>query len=247
MFYVGCAGSFDARSKRVTAAIASILDSAGISWGILGQEEMCCGDSLRRTGNEYVFEKMAKANVNFFRTKGVRKVIVECPHCLNTLKNDYRQFGADFEVVHHSEFIYQLMQEGRLKIKSLYELGKVVFHDSCYLGRYNNTYEAPRQVLAKTGNLPIEMTRNYDRSFCCGAGGGRMWMEETLGKRINIERVEEALKLEPDKICVCCPYCMTMMEDGVKYKEVAGKVEVLDLAEIVAWSLSKGKAQCGDS
>ena len=240
LFFVGCAGAFDARSKRVTIAIANILEAAGISWGILGKDEKCCGDNLRRLGNEYVFEKMVKENVSLFQKKGVKKVITECPHCYNTLKNDYRQYGIELEVIHHSELINQLIQQGRLKVNSVADTGKVILHDSCYLGRYNSVYEAPRQALeAVTGKPPLEMERHHDRSFCCGAGGGRMWMEETLGKRINIERTEEALRKDPETICVCCPYCMTMFEDGIKSKNEVGKVEVLDLAEIVSRSLKK--------
>lgn len=240
LFFVGCAGSFDARSKRVTIAIASILDAAGISWGILGKDEKCCGDTLRRLGNEYVFEKMAKENVSLFQSKGVKKVITECPHCYNTLKNDYRQFGIELEVIHHTELISQLIQQGRLKVNGAANTGKVILHDSCYLGRYNSVYAAPRQALeAVTGNPPLEMERHHERSFCCGAGGGRMWMEETRGKRINIERTEEALRQDPNMICVSCPYCLTMFEDGIKSKNEVGKVEVLDLAEIVLKSLKK--------
>jgi len=241
LFYVGCFGSFDTRSKKVTTAIAEILNAAGVSWGILGKDEYCCGDSLRRLGNEFVFDKMAKANVNLFKQKGIQKVIVECPHCYNTLKNDYRQYGIELEVVHHSEFIDQLIQQGRLKLNQGGGLGNVVLHDSCYLGRYNSLYQAPRHVIAAaTGTGPREMDRHHDRSFCCGAGGGRMWMEESLGKRINIERVEEALRKNPNTISVCCPYCMTMFEDGLKDKNVADKVKVLDIAEIVAQNLPKG-------
>ncbi|MHB8104979.1 MAG: (Fe-S)-binding protein, partial [Dehalococcoidales bacterium] len=238
LFYVGCAGAFDARNRRTTLSMAKILDKAGISWGTLGRDEMCCGDSLRRLGNEYVFDRMAQANIKMFAEKGVKKIITQCPHCFSTLKNDYQQYGVKLEVVHHTEFINSLIQEGKLKLNPTAELGKLVFHDSCYLGRYNGVFDAPRQVIAAaTGNAPCEMERNRDKGFCCGAGGGRMWMEEKEGSLINIARVEEALTKEPNTVCVACPYCMTMFDDGLKDKEAADKVQVLDLAEIVAKAL----------
>jgi Fe-S oxidoreductase len=238
LFYVGCFGAFDARSRRVTLAITRILDAAGISWGILGKDEMCCGDSLRRLGNEFVFDLLAKDNVKMFQERGVKKVITECPHCYSTLKHDYRQYGAQLDVVHHTELINDLIEKDKLKLNQTVDLGKVVFHDSCYLGRYNGIYQAPRKAIASvTGQTPQEMERHYDKSFCCGAGGGRMWMEESTGTRINIARVEEALKLDPRTLSVCCPYCMTMFEDGLKDKQATDKVQVLDVAEIVANAL----------
>lgn len=238
LFYVGCYGAFDARSRRVTLALSRILNASGVSWGILGKEEMCCGDSLRRLGNEFVFDRMVKDNIKMFNERGIKKVITQCPHCYSTLKNDYRQYGIELEVIHHSELINNLIQEGKLRLNEAKDLGKVVFHDSCYLGRYNSVYEAPRRVVGSaTGQLPTEMERNHDKSFCCGAGGGRMWMEESTGKRINVARVEEALKENPATVCVCCPYCMTMFEDGLKDKNADAKVQVLDVAEIVARAL----------
>jgi Fe-S oxidoreductase len=238
LFYVGCFGAFDARSRRVTQAIARILNASGISWGILGKDELCCGDSLRRLGNELVFDRMAKDNVKMFKERDVKKIVTECPHCFNTLKNDYRQYGAELEVIHHTELLNSLLQSGRLKLNGGKDLGKVVFHDSCYLGRLNMIYEAPRQVVASvTGRAPTEMERHHDKSFCCGAGGGRMWMEEGIGKRINVARVEEALSKDPRTICVCCPYCMTMFADGLKDRKADDRVQVLDLAEIVAEAL----------
>ena len=238
LFYVGCFGAFDARSRKVTLAMARILDASGISWGILGKDELCCGDSLRRLGNEFVFDSMAKENVKMFKEMGVKKVIAQCPHCNTTLKNDYRQYGADLEVVHHTELIDNLLKEGKLKLSGDGNLGNVVFHDSCYLGRYNDIYEAPRNaVTATAGRIPLEMERNHGNSFCCGAGGGRMWLEESIGQRININRVEEALAKDPQTICVSCPYCMTMFEDGLKDKNATERVKVLDVAEIVARTL----------
>ncbi len=240
LFFVGCAGSFDARNKQVTLALAHVLDAAGVSWGILGKDEKCCGDSLRRLGNEYVFDSIARENIKSFQAKGVTKIITQCPHCFNTLKNDYAQYGAKFEVMHHSDLIAQLVSSGKLSLKTNSELGKVTIHDSCYLGRYNHVYAQPRQLVASsTGTAPVEMPRNTERSFCCGGGGGRMWMEESRGKRINLERVQESLKTKADTIAVCCPYCLTMFEDGIKDEKADKTVKVLDVAEIVARSLGK--------
>ena len=181
LFYVGCAGAFDSRNKQVSLALKTILNAAGISWGILGKDEKCCGDSLRRLGNEFIFEKMAKENVKLFQEKGVKKVITQCPHCFSSLKNDYKQYGLELEVVHHSELINKLLEEGKLRVnQKVMDLGKIVFHDSCYLGRHNDIYDAPRKAIkTTTGMAPTEMERNKKNSFCCGAGGGRMWMEET--------------------------------------------------------------------
>jgi Fe-S oxidoreductase/nitrate reductase gamma subunit len=238
LFYTGCFGAFDARSRRVSLAISRILDVAGISWGILGKDELCCGDSLRRLGNEYVFDSMARENIRIFKEKGIKKIITLCPHCYNTLKNDYRQYGVELEVIHHTELIHDLIRSNKLELSASYDPGRVVFHDSCYLGRYNGIYEAPRKVIASiTGRVPAEMERSYDRSFCCGAGGGRMWMEESTGKSINVVRIEEALKKDPGMICVCCPYCLTMFEDGLKGVKADDKIQVLDLAEIVSNAL----------
>ncbi|KAF0219224.1 MAG: hypothetical protein FD174_2310 [Geobacteraceae bacterium] len=238
LFYVGCAGSFDSRQKHVSVALATILNEAEVSWGILGKEEQCCGDSLRRLGNEYVFDKMARENVRLFQEKGIKKVITQCPHCFSTLKNDYKQYGLELEVVHHSELINDLLKAGKLNLsQKVTDLGRVLFHDSCYLGRHNDVYEAPREIIAAaTGAPPVEMERTRNNSFCCGAGGGRMWMEEFIGTRINLNRVEEALRKNPDTICVACPYCMTMFEDGLKDK-LAGQTRVRDVAEVVAEGL----------
>lgn len=234
LFYTGCAGSLDTRNKRNTEAIARILNAAGVSWGTFGKDEKCCGDSARRLGNEYLFDKMAKENIKAMNDAGVKKIIVECPHCYNTIKNDYKQFGADFEVIHHAELIMQLIESGKLKLKNKADVGKIVFHDSCYLGRYNNIFEQPRKLIeVATGKAPMEMDRNKSLSFCCGAGGGRMWMEETSGTRINMNRVTEAVKNDPDAICVCCPYCVTMMEDGLTDIKAPEKVKVLEISELI--------------
>ncbi|MBM3183023.1 MAG: (Fe-S)-binding protein, partial [Chloroflexi bacterium] len=240
LFYVGCYGAFDARSRRVSAAVANILNRAGISWGILGKDELCCGDSLRRLGNEYVFDQMVKANIKLFADKGIKKLITQCPHCFSTFKNDYRQYGIELEVIHHTEFIEQLLRDNRLKLNGAVDLGNIVFHDSCYLGRYNQIYQAPRHVIsAVTGQKPLEMKRHRKNSFCCGAGGGRMWLEESTPQKIYQARTEEALEHSPSAVCVCCPYCMTMFEDGLKDKGALGRVNVLDLAEIVERALQE--------
>lgn len=238
LFYIGCAGALDARARRVTMANAAILDAAGVSWGTLGKEELCCGDSLRRLGNEYVFDRMARENIRCFAEKGVKKIVTQCPHCFSTLKNDYRQFGAEIEVVHHTELLHDLIASGRLQLSHREAPGRIVFHDSCYLGRYNDIYEAPRALIAAAGGQVLEMPRHRDRAFCCGGGGGQMWMEESPGREsIHAARTEEALGLSPATIAVCCPYCLTMFEDGLKEKGMAGKIEVMDIAELVAKAL----------
>jgi Fe-S oxidoreductase len=235
LLYVGCAGSFDARAKQVTLALARLMDRGGISWGILGKDEQCCGDSLRRLGNEYVFDKLARGNAAIFRELGVGKVIVLCPHCLSTLKNDYRQYGLELEVCHHSQLLVQLVRDGRLRLpEGAASPGKLVYHDSCYLGRHNGVYDDPRQVITlSTGSEPTELPRSRENGFCCGAGGGRMWLEEFSGERINRVRAAEALAQHPDTICTACPYCLTMMDDGVKDLK-GGAVRVKDVAEIMA-------------
>lgn len=233
LFFVGCAGAFDSRSRKTTQALAKIFTKAGLSWGILGSQEKCCGDPLRRLGNEYVFDQLARENVELFRKHGIRHIITFCPHCFSTLKNDYAQFGGDFQVSHHTQIVAELIRQGRIKLAGRRE-EPIVFHDSCYLGRYNGVYQEPRQVLAAaTGRPPLEMPRRLDRSFCCGAGGGRMWMDEDVGQATYLERTREALALKPATICVACPYCMTMFEDGLRDENAVGKVQVKDVAEIV--------------
>ncbi|MCS7281292.1 MAG: heterodisulfide reductase-related iron-sulfur binding cluster [Desulfobacterota bacterium] len=235
LFFVGCAGSFDSRTKRVAVSVADTLNHMGVDFGILGVEEKCCGDSARRLGNEYLFEKLAIQNVETFKKYNVKKIICYCPHCYSTLKNDYKQYGLELEVFHYTEVIWDNLKAIELDPTKIKHLGKIIFHDPCYLGRYNGIYEAPRNLLKKAvGGRIYEMDRNYDKSFCCGAGGGRMWMEEDPEKRVNIERTKEALSKNPQTIAVSCPYCMTMFEDGLKDLNVSGKVRVFDVAEIVA-------------
>jgi Fe-S oxidoreductase len=241
LFYIGCAGTFDSRQKAVTVAIATVLNLAGVSWGVLGKEERCCGDSARRLGNEYLFDQMARQNVEIFTSRKVTKVITQCPHCFNTLKNDYRQYGLELQVLHHSEVLGRLLAEGKVKPnRQVTALGQVLYHDSCYLGRHNGIYDEPRRAIAAmTGEAPVEAPRNRANAFCCGAGGGRMWMEEGVGERINVERVGEAisaLQAGPSTVCVACPYCLTMFEDGLKDKGV-DNIRVMDVAEVVAEGL----------
>jgi Fe-S oxidoreductase len=239
LFFVGCAGAFDSRNKRVVLAVAHTLQAAGVSFGILGLEERCCGDSLRRLGNEFVFEKMAIDNVRLFKKYHVQKILCYCPHCYSTLKNDYKQYGLDAEVYHHSEFLSGLVCQGRLPLKPYENKTRVVFHDSCYLGRTNGLFDPPRELLEyAVGRKPVEMDRIREKSFCCGAGGGRMWMEEEPENRMNIRRVREALTKEPEVIAVNCPYCMTMFEDGLKDLKAGNGIKVLDIAEIVASQIS---------
>jgi Fe-S oxidoreductase len=234
LFFVGCSGALDSRNRQTSAALAKIFNRVGISWGILGSREKCCGDPLRRLGNEYVFDQLARENVELFKRHGIRKVITFCPHCFNTMKNDYAQFGANFEVVHHTQFIADLIRQGRLRLSGRNE-ERIVLHDSCYLGRYNGVLEEPREVItaATGGTPPLEMPRHRRSSFCCGAGGGRMWMDEDIGQATNRERTREALALNPSTISVACPYCMTMFEDGLRDENAAGKVKVKDVAELV--------------
>ena len=239
LLFVGCSGAFDARNKQVTVALTRVLDAAGVSYGILGKDEKCCGESVRRLGNEYLFDLMARESVQQFQSKGVTKVITQCPHCFNTLKNDFRQYGLELEVVHHSEFIKGLLDQNKLPLgPHLRELGSVVLHDSCYLGRHNGVYDAPRDAIREVTGAPVrEMDRNRENAFCCGAGGGRMWLEEHEGTPINRNRVKEAISMKPDTICVSCPFCMTMFEDGLKEIDKSS-ASVKDIAEIVALGLS---------
>lgn len=238
LFFVGCAGSFDARYKSVTISFAKIMQEANIDFAILGKEEKCNGDVARRLGNEYLAQTSIKKSIETFKKYNVKKIVTTCPHCFNVFKNEYPQFGGNYEVIHHTEFIFKLIESGKIKLsKSLKET--VTYHDSCYIGRYNDNYESPRKSLnAIDGINLVEMQRSKDKGFCCGAGGGRMFLEETVGKRINIERVEEALSLSPTTIATACPFCMTMINDGLKSKEVTDKVKVQDISELVSNSLN---------
>lgn len=233
LLWVGCAGSYDDRNKKVLRSFASILKKASIRFAILGTEEQCTGDPARRIGNEYLYQTLAKANVETLNKYSVKRIVTACPHCFNTIKNEYKDFGGNYEVFHHSQFIARLISEGKIKpTKSLDET--ITFHDSCYLGRWNNIYDQPRDVIqALPTARMIEMSNHHDQSMCCGAGGGRMWMEEKIGKRVNIARTEQALATKAGIIASSCPFCMTMMSDGLKSKEMQNKVRVMDIAELV--------------
>ncbi len=233
LYWVGCAGAFDDRCKEVAASLVRVLQESGVTFGILGKEERCCGDFARRTGNEYLFQVLVRKNIEILKKCKVKKILTSCPHCYNTFKNEYPQFGGEFEVIHHSEYIAELIKEGNLKLSK--ELDKTIsYHDPCYLGRHNGLYEAPREILKLiTGIKTIELERSRDRSFCCGAGGGRYWMEE-YGKRINETRIDEVIEVKPDIITTACPYCLIMLEEGIKAKEeVSGELKALDIIEIV--------------
>jgi Fe-S oxidoreductase len=233
LLWVGCAGSFDDRSKKVSKSLVGILQKAGISFAILGVEEKCTGDFARKVGNEMLFQMMAKENIETLNNYKVKKIITACPHCLNTLKHDYPQLGGNYEVIHHTEFIDQLVKAGKIKLKQSLA-GTLTYHDPCYLGRYNNIYDEPRSILKSVSNGVFkELGRHGRESFCCGAGGGRMWMEETIGKRIYLERSEEIVGLKIKSVAVGCPFCLTMIEDGMKELGKEEQIKTLDIAEIV--------------
>ena len=237
VFWVGCAGSFDDRNKRVTRAFISILNAVGIKFAVLGTEEACTGDPARRAGNEFLFQMQAMNNIQVLNGYGVKKIVTACPHCFNTIKNEYPELGGNYEVIHHSQFLQQLIQDGKVTLEGggSFKGRKITYHDSCYLGRANNVYEAPRAVLEALDADLIEMKRCRTTGLCCGAGGAQMFKEPESGNRdINIERTEEALATGATTIAVACPFCMTMMSDGVKNKEREGDVKVRDLAELIA-------------
>ncbi|RKY93625.1 MAG: Fe-S oxidoreductase, partial [Ignavibacteriae bacterium] len=233
LFWVGCAGSFDDRYKKVSQSFAKLMQKANIDFRILGTEEKCNGDTARRLGNEYLAQMMMQENVETLNNYKVKKIVTACPHCFHSLKNEYKQFGGNYEVFHHSGLIDQMITEGKIVLKGN-ENKNVVYHDSCYLGRYNQVYEPPRNTLNKISGVNLlEMARNKDKGFCCGAGGGRMFLEDEEGGKINNERTREALETNPDTIASACPFCMTMMTDGVKHFEKSEEVEVKDIAEII--------------
>ena len=240
LFWVGCAGSFDVRSQKITKAFATILNKVEIKYAILGKEEMCTGDPARRSGNEFLFQMMAYNNIQLLNGYGIKKIVTTCPHCFNTLKNEYPELGGHYEIIHHTTFLQQLIDEGKIKLKESgsFKGKKISYHDSCYLGRSNNIYEAPRKVLEALDAELIEMKRCCTNGLCCGAGGAQMFKEDEKGNtRINIERTDEALETGASVIAAACPFCNTMMTDGVKNKEKENEVQVLDIAELIEQSL----------
>ena len=236
LFWVGCAGSFDDRAKKITKAFVKILNHLDYKFAVLGAEESCSGDPAKRAGNEFLFQMQAMANIEVMNAYDVKRIVTTCPHCFNTIKNEYPELGGKFEVVHHTQFLQSLIDEGRLTIEgNAFKGKKITFHDPCYLGRANDVYEAPRSLIEKLDAELVEMKRCKTRGFCCGAGGAQMFKEPEKGsKDVNIERTEEALETKPDIIATGCPFCNTMMTDGVKNKEKEAEVEVLDLAEMIA-------------
>ncbi|MDF2630832.1 MAG: putative iron-sulfur cluster-binding protein [Symbiobacteriaceae bacterium] len=238
LFWPGCSGAFDQRGQKIVRSIVQLLEAAGVSYAILGKEEKCTGDSARRAGNEMLFQQLAMENIETLKGYGVKKIITHCPHCLNTFVNDYRQMGFEVEVVHHTQLLDRLVKDGRLKPVAPVA-ATVAYHDSCYLGRYGGEYEAPRELLQAIPGVQIkEMERNRETSMCCGAGGAQMWMEEHHGTRINIDRTRQALATGAETVATNCPFCMTMMSDGVAAEDQAGSVQVLDVAEMLLKSVT---------
>ena len=239
LFFVGCSGSYDQRAQKITRAFATILNKVEINYAILGKEEMCNGDPARRAGNEFLFQMMAYQNIELFKTYGIKKIVTACPHCFNIFKNEYPALGGNYEVIHHATLIQQLIDEGKIVMKEegTFKGRKITYHDSCYLGRANNIYEAPRKVLEALDVELVEMKRSKSNGFCCGAGGAQVFKEEEKGTtRVSTERTKEAIGTGAKIIASNCPFCMTMLSDGVKENE-REDVEVLDLAELVAQSM----------
>ncbi len=237
LFWVGCAGSFDERAQKITKDIAKILHHVGLKFAILGTEESCTGDPAKRAGNEFLFQMQAMANIELLNAYDIKKIVTGCPHCFNTIKNEYPELGGNYEVIHHTQLIQGLIDEGKLKASNgeFFKGKKITYHDPCYLGRANGVYEAPREILQQLDADLVEMKRCKTNGLCCGAGGAQMFKEPEKGnKDINVERVEEALSLNPNIIAAGCPFCMTMLSDGVKHFEKENEVQVLDLAEITA-------------
>lgn len=237
LFWVGCSGSFDDRAKKITKALVKILNAANVKFAVLGTEEMCTGDPAKRAGNEFLFQMQAMQNIQVLNGYEIKKIVTACPHCFNTLKNEYPELGGNYEVVHHSQFVQSLIDSGKLKLKDGGEFKgkKITFHDPCYLGRGNDVYEAPRELIMKLDAELVEMKRCKQKGFCCGAGGAQMFKEAENGnKEVNIERTEEALELKPNIIATGCPFCNTMMTDGVKNFNKENEVKVLDIAELIA-------------
>jgi len=236
LYWVGCVASLDDRVRKIAKSVATIMNKAGVSFGVLGPEEKCCGDPLRRTGNEYQYQEMAEGNVELLKELGVKKIVTACPHCFNTLKNDYAQLGLTIPVYHHTQFIAELMKQGKISVSPTVE-GITTYHDPCYLGRVNGEFDDPRALVnAVKKDQFVELGRNRDEGFCCGGGGGRIWMEEHH-LRINHLRMDEAIDASASTVVTACPYCLIMMEDAIKDKEKSETMKALDISEIVARGL----------
>lgn len=234
LFWVGCAGSFDARNIKVSVSFAKIMQKAGIEFRILGSEEKCNGDTARRLGNEYLAQLLMSENSEILKKYGIKKIVTACPHCYNSLKNEYKQFGGNFEVIHHSELIAQLIKEKRIELKNNESEKFTTYHDSCYLGRYNGIYEEPREIINSIPNMRfLELDRIESKGFCCGAGGGQMFIDDNNEERINLNRTKEIIEKKVDQVCTACPFCMTMLSDGLKHYQANEKIQVLDISEIV--------------
>ncbi len=239
LFWVGCAGSFDQRAQKITGALVQILNHAGVKFAVLGTEESCTGDPARRAGNEFLFQMLAQNNIAVLNGYGIKKIVTACPHCFNIIKNEYPELGGNYEVMHHTTFLQQLIDDGKLVIEGGTFKGKrITYHDSCYLGRANQIYEAPRSLIERLDAELLEMKSCKSRGLCCGAGGAQMWKEAEAGvKEINIERTEQALEINPNIIASACPFCNTMLTDGIKSKDREEEVKVYDVAELIAMSL----------
>lgn len=240
LYWPGCSGAFDARNQKVSAAVVSLLKAAEVNFAILGNSEKCCGDSARKLGNEYLFQTLAQENIEVLQGYGVQKIVTQCPHCFNILKNEYPQLGGNFEVIHHTTYFKALIAQGKLQFTPSPKK-HITYHDSCYLGRYNQIYAEPRDLLRQVGLEILEMKHTREKSLCCGAGGGRMWLEEREGERINEMRTAEALALNPDLVGTACPFCLTMVSDGINAKEAGERTSAQDIAEILAANLVSGK------
>jgi len=240
LFWVGCAGSIDQRAQKIIRAFAAILSKVGIRYAILGKEEMCTGDPVRRAGNEFLFQMMAYQNIQTLNNYGITKIVTACPHCFNILRNEYPELGGQYEVIHHTTFLQQLLDEGKIRLKEggPFKGKRITYHDSCYIGRANGIYEAPRNVLAALDAELVEMPRCRSKGLCCGAGGAQMFKEEEKGStRVNFERSEEALSTGAGIIAAACPFCNTMLTDGVKHEEKEDAVKVMDIAELIFASM----------